>query len=92
MTTSTDPPAPPPGDANLHRSASAASFLRRGAEDGGTSCRWTTAGRHRLGRAAVGNIDLHEYTIHKKWKPIYGFIPNVWMQKESVKKERENKE
>jgi hypothetical protein len=29
---------------------------------------------------------------NEKWKPSYGFIPNGWRQKESVKKERKNKE
>jgi hypothetical protein len=28
----------------------------------------------------------------EKWKPSYDFIPNGWMQKESVTKERKNKE
>jgi hypothetical protein len=95
MATSTDPLAWSPGDGGLHRSASAASFLRRGAQDGGTSCRWAAAtGHHRLGPHIVANIDLHVYmyTIHKKWRPSYGFITNGWRQKESIKEERKNKE
>jgi hypothetical protein len=92
MATSTDhPPVWPPGDGGLHRSTSTTSFARRDAGDGGTSRRWAaTTGHRRLGRIAVGNIDLHEYRKAKRKGKLWFYTKRV-EAKESVKKERKNK-
>jgi hypothetical protein len=83
------PPTPPhrgrvwghPGNGDHHGSTSVVSLLWQRPQSASIACFL------RRGTEDGGNSCRQK----EKWKPSYGFIPNGWRQKESIKKERKTK-